>query len=334
MLDVRSDTERRLPESYQSIDQILGAKHGRYFGDGYKRVNYSLDDVRIDHLTRQLQVRACIEYPDSWSLKQRARTLKPHLSTIDAMLLNCYLCEHLLDTYFDLKAERHPPLLVRRVEMKSGSTPDEDLRAVPLEVTLLKSEKTVHEFYRYRSTLRVRVGVMELENVIEHGGDSRDTPADLWLRAWDDPRMSYSQECRRCTEHKRDYEIGAIELDLAAGCAKARLQIRQDAQQLNAFLSPIEVIVSLAQLAQALIYRSDNLDRSQSETLWMRSVLLENFTHFRDLSDSAAEVWLENEKTLRMGGETWRIFRMLGQVGSSRAVFTVAHKLPRALASN
>jgi len=88
-------TKRR----YASIDDILGPAAQRFFGDGHRRVRQMLRNVTVDGDGRGgHRVRGCasVSYPADWSVKSVSDELRPHLSSIDALLLavalgECYL---------------------------------------------------------------------------------------------------------------------------------------------------------------------------------------------------------------------------------------------------
>ena len=74
---------------FSSIDDYLGPAAGRFFGSGYRRVAYRLHgtDTTQHAAGERLRATAEIAYPTDWSKKATATALKPHLSTIDALIV-------------------------------------------------------------------------------------------------------------------------------------------------------------------------------------------------------------------------------------------------------
>lgn len=310
------------PSRYPDIDSLLGNKKERYFGQGFRQVDYRLINQSFNALSRQLTADVRIGYPAHWSRKGQY-PMKPHLSTIDAMWLNCCACDHLLSACYKITPGGMAPL-IRRVEMKAGSRPLENLNAIPMSVKLHKTERW-GEFRRFQSQVHAQIGGMTLTSLIEHDGQWRDAPlpAELDFRA--DPDRPNFFQCLRTTRPDYRHDLSRLEFDVD------RVQARFSSDLGEAdFLSPIEVILGLGQLAQALIYRKDGLSRRTSGTLWMRSIALENASHFRALGESLAQVRLDWHRTLRKGDESWRVFRLQGSLGSSRGLFSLAYRLPGA----
>lgn len=57
--------------TYPSIDDILGPKESRYFGDGFKKVDRSINSVELNYQNRSLMANASIVYPEEWSVKKK-----------------------------------------------------------------------------------------------------------------------------------------------------------------------------------------------------------------------------------------------------------------------
>jgi hypothetical protein len=95
-------------------------------------------------------------------------------------------------------------------------------------------------------------------------------------------------------------------------------------------LTMVDCLLSLAQLAQVLIYRLDGIERSRSNTLWLRTVAMESHTPYQPmLSPFTASLAVTRSKTLTLGRGTWRTFSVSGQFQGIHLRSTVAHELPR-----
>ena len=313
------------PTQYPDIDELLGNKQDRYFGQGFKQVDHQLINQSFNTVNRQLTADIRIDYPAHWSRKG-LYPMKPHLSTIDAMWLNCCACETLLAACYKLTAGNIPPL-IRRVDMKAGTQPLENLMAIPLSVKLNETHRR-GEFRRFQSHFQARIGGMILDTVIEHDGQWRDSPLPAELDFQTTADKPYSRQCHRATRSDTSHDLTQLAFSDNDDQVRANYSSHSASPDGTEFLAPIEVILVLGQLAQALIYRKDGLSRDTSDTLWMRSVVLENTTHFHAQGDSEANVWLDWHRTLKKGGESWRVFRLQGTLGSSRGLFSLAYRLP------
>lgn len=78
------------------VDEILGAFETRYFGAGHKNTEYSLiEGLESSNSSSDLVVVAKIDQSCSWSEKN-GESQKPHLSTIDGLILAILAAENYL----------------------------------------------------------------------------------------------------------------------------------------------------------------------------------------------------------------------------------------------
>lgn len=134
------------------------------------------------------------------------------------------------------------------------------------------------------------------------------------------------------------------DLEIAPGCTslQARLGVlahRADASTTYAGLqaahdtevSAADAIVCLAQLAQAISYELDGLDRDETANFWLRRLNIDLTTPRLRLGDVVTTtVQVDRSGTVRLAGETWRTLRLGARGPGLRAVADVAHVLPAA----
>lgn len=73
-----------------SIDEELGPRETRFFGEGFKRVAHALRKIAVDPGCGRIEAEAGLHLPADWSRKG-TRAQPPHLSTIDVMLFSAQL---------------------------------------------------------------------------------------------------------------------------------------------------------------------------------------------------------------------------------------------------
>ena len=315
-------------ENYKSIDEILGNEEGRYFGHGFKKVKYLIHNVIIELPLRIFKASADILYPVDWSQKRKQENIKPHLSSIDLVFLNCHLIEIIANSCFSLNEEEKERILFRKIEIKTDSLPQESLINIPIEVKSFKIYKDVNGFYKNCADLEVVIGGMRLFNIIEFDGCEKKGGCYVKDSIHERILLPYSLECLKSCDFSRMHLFNEISLDLQRKNITAKFMIKCDSKEEIKFLTPIESIIASAQLAQALIYRLDNLNRVESDTLWMRNISMETLTLFKDTDKISVEVRIKKDKSIRVNGEVWRIYKVLAQFASTRGIFTVAHKMP------
>jgi hypothetical protein len=104
-----------LPDSrrYPTIDDALGPAATRFFGDGHRKVDHRLRGLTVETTSEglpRIRGKADIAYPSDWSTKSESTELRPHVSSIDAVVLAAQLAErglaHTLGLNSDLGAAR------------------------------------------------------------------------------------------------------------------------------------------------------------------------------------------------------------------------------------
>ena len=94
-------------------------------------------------------------------------------------------------------------------------------------------------------------------------------------------------------------------------------------------MSYLDAIVVIAQITQALLYRTDGLDRSATNTLWMRRITINSPTPYQPIATPfVATVRAERSRVLEWNSARWRTTDLTGQILGINGGFSVAHALP------
>lgn len=236
-----------------SLDDELGPAEDRYFGGGYRQVEHELTEADDGDDSRW---RGRVTYPARWSLGPDGRSRRPHLSSVDAVVLPmAALATN--PARWAAAAPADARFWIRRVKIRAGSEPWSRLADVP--VTLEMGRRSVEG--RALEWCSARVGNMTVELGLAVAGmrSSEDVPAigDL--------------------EYKSHSIASAVEaFDGPSGGLRSRhlLAIGPASDPAVAQASAIDFLVTMGQLAQALVYRADATDRSGVENLWMRTMTI------------------------------------------------------------
>ena len=84
---------------FVSVSELLGDADQRYFSAGYRAVRQDLRGIRLytdDHGAIRVGASLALSYPQSWSQKAGQEDRRPHLSTLDALLVASQLTEVIL----------------------------------------------------------------------------------------------------------------------------------------------------------------------------------------------------------------------------------------------
>lgn len=319
---------------YASIDQTLGDAKGRFFGAGFRQVRQTVREVHIDAGAKEVRASATIVYPSTWSKKRHS--IQPHLSTIDAYIIGAQLCEMYLREAYGIDAQSSRRIWLRRCVLKAGSTPTLDLQAVPVHFTLTRTERQKDSLCGYLSSFTGRVGAMGVEFVIDHPMAAVTDRVARYANATDllgPPEQRYFGSAYTET----DVGLYDVELDPQENRARARLTLENASRLAELrgmgaayvpFVSGLNAIVSVAQLAQALLYHYDDVSREASNNLWMRKVCLNTLAPVEPSLAMPVETWSTKSSLLPIKDTLWRASNFAVTLPGLHAEYSLAHQLP------
>ena len=344
--------------SYPSIDDCLGPAGQRFFGSGYRRVGYTMRGgvLRSTSSGVRLTATAHVGHPRDWSVKGGGRPQRPHLTTLDAIVLAtragelCAARAHGLD-----RAQRNRTRL-RRIDVKAAPAPVEaGLEDVAVDIRLLASAPPVSgrpepgaavPAGTLLSTVDGRVAGMRVRIVLEHdAGDLPGTHRAGWL-----PMPDGVPAHRRPGAFGRGYaggwqSIRHVILDLADASARAQVCLGTGAappappasagrSASSRPPSAIDSFVVALQLGQALLYEIDEIPRAESDTLWMRHTTIIDEVAAATASPAApgepvvATARLCDPVLVTSRDATWRTATIDADLAGIRTRCAVAHRLP------
>lgn len=289
----------------------------------------------VDLDRRVITARASLGYPVGWSIKSTAHSLVPHLSTVDAAVLSVLLSESYLALALDVRSEQRRAMWLRRLAIKAGTTPQEQLTDVVISARHLQ---TRIDPVGAVSVLECRLGGLRAQCEVVHepgrmrSGSSREVvPEDLL----GDPALRYYGQGWR----QRDHDIRDVRLDPDVGEISAMVRMTTEggpvAEGLEGNYQPsvsvIDGVVVLAQLAQSLLYTLDEIDRTDSHTLWMRRIDIVATTPHRPIDGPVrTSTSLTRSGLVDYDGSRWRTSDWTADFHGLRYGYRAAHRLPAA----
>lgn len=326
---------RPATESYASIDNLLGDGRRRFFSHGYKTTNPRLRNLRVAHTVAEstLTARASLGVAGVWSVKGN-REQTPHLGTTDVLVLACRMAEALLASRFS--PDILPAAYLTSVTISGGSEPVEDtLGDLGCKATL--------QDHGEGPVLRCSVASMSAVLEVTHA------PAELGLASVESPSEEAlvgdaATRLYGALWAERQVTLSDVVLEAAQGAAHAQLSFRQqptlghqlgDRRGLEAAypqaLSAVEYFVATLQLGQVLLYSLDAMNRSDSNTLWMRKTRV-TFTgpgpRIGGGQGTGLSVGLQKSRLIGKDGGSWRCADVVGTFDGGEVVCSVAHQLP------
>ncbi|OLF17258.1 AvrD family protein [Actinophytocola xanthii] len=315
----------------ESIDDYLGPAEGRFFGSGYRRARHEVGEVVVgaDSGTRST---VDVHYPANWSRKGDEADLRPHLSTVDMLVLGVQLSEAHLAHGLGLSPAQRARSWVRTVTLRAGTTPQEDLTglggtAMPRGTRAVSDTESVTTYDCAVGAMRARCELQHPAGTGAHRGSRFDSLDDALGPA--DTRYYGAGLATRT------HRITDVQVDLAR--LRARADLRLDPVVVNGGVdgayqpgvSLVDAFVADLQLAQVMMYELDSVRRQDSNTLWMLRTTLEATDPHRPCAGPVeCRAAITGKRLLPLRGGTWRTVDIEGECGgvSLRAAF--AHELP------
>lgn len=326
---------------YGSIDDYLGPSHGRFFGSGFRRATYRVDDVVVkagggDQDGAQATVN--VAYPADWSRKVDNVDLRPHLSTMDMFVLGAALGEAHLTHAYGLDDAMRQLAWLRKVTLRAGTVPQEDLTDLDGTARLIRTTADATADGSFVSVYDCRIGAMRARCEIVHPiartdvGDGKYASLEQLLG---EPEERYYGDGFKSRQH----QVRDVRVDLAALSASAKADVEpvlgsiEPLKGLGGGYQPawsmLDCFVVCLQLSQIMMYELDQVRREDSNTLWMLKTVLECARPQQPLAGAAQFRAAISEKHLvPLNGGLWRNVTIAGDGAGTTMRASFAHELP------
>lgn len=284
---------------YDSIDDFLGQRHGRYFGDGYLKSAQTIRDFELSGglLGMRFTCLGGVHLPDMWSLKGNNKQ-KPHLSTIDVieLALDCLRKFRICTRRGDELASD----LLHGISIVAGKSPiEDDMDAIPITGQVTFDE-------RANEVMALRIGNMDV---------------NLHIRP-ESQRLS-----RGLAFSRKPVELGQVLLNADKMHASAIANSTPEEPGMAWSLSAS--FACALQLGQLLLYKLDKIDRARSDTLWMKKTDI-RFSDLLPCTGSAQPIHVHLDDVLKYNkadGE-WRRANVCATFCNTQIICRVTHRLP------
>ncbi|WP_093616678.1 AvrD family protein [Streptomyces indicus] len=327
----------------KSVDDYLGPGETRFFSRGYQRAQYKVNDITVtpaDGPDAGVHATVDVSYPADWSRKKDGTDLRPHLSTVDAMVLGVQLAELHLAHGYGLDDDSRTQMRLRKVVLRAGGAPQEDLAGIPLTARLVRSVEMDELPGRYLTVHDCAVGNLQVRTEIEHS---------ITTRALDESRHTNLEQALGPGEQRfwgegfkeRRHFISDVHVDTDAHIAKADVHFAPEPMSARRGIdgdwqpsvSLVDAFVINLQLVQILMYELDSISRAQSNTLWMMQTVLESAPDPTELpvapeQAQLAQAALTGTRLLPLRGGIWRSVEVEAQLAGIRLRCGFAHELP------
>ncbi len=292
-----------MPFFYQGIDDFLGGRESRYFGEGYLHTYQSVRDFRILQTDNGLgfSCLGTVHLPELWSRKGASHQV-PHLSTIDVIELSLESLRQLLQ--HTLHGQVVPAASIKLIKIAAGNTPVEtELGRIGISGRVRSDESGDY-------VVDLQIVNMTLEITFTRGPFSHV------------PALSSEKQAVKLNN------VMALAQEQQALAFATVKPLRSD---INQCWSLSSCFAATLQLGQTLLYALDNIQRAESNTLWMKRTVITLSQGLSSATDQEQPIFVRLDKPRKYpkpDGE-WRRADIFGMICNASIVCSVTHRLPR-----
>lgn len=296
------------------IDKILGSSQKRYFGNGYKQVKHDISNINIDPKTHKFTADISIQYPGDWSKKETSKELQPHLSTIDAYILSSQMVEAYLCFCQLLSEDDRKQSWIRKLSIKAGKSPVNDLSRIAMKGEFEETKTTKDSLNGYISNFRLVLAGFTIQLELDHGPTRTILSSDAGFFQSIYDVLEHTQSSYYGFQYKNlQHEIFITQANAEKLDSEIIINKESDFLVSNnlgathaSFYNPLDILISCAQLCQILMYQIDDLDRSNTKNLWMRSITVYCPKPLIKEGRFPVTVSVDKSKLLEKGESEWR----------------------------
>jgi hypothetical protein len=347
-----------IQQVYRSIDDYLGPGSQRFFASGFRRARYDVTEVAVlagDHLApvpgdpapgdtmpaetwAGARARIGLSYPSDWSTKADRTDLRPHLSSIDLLVLSAQLCEVHLAHAHCLDSRQRGLAWLRKVSLRAGQLPQEDLLGMSASAVLVSTDPVSGADGLHASVYDCAVGVMrarlEIVHPVAHPAGGQWTYQSMEQALGPAAARYYGDGFKT-----RRQVITDVAVDLDQLVASATVGVEPIGElavpgggiegQFQPTLTMVDAFVTSLQLGQVLLYELDSVPRERSNTLWMVRTTLESDGPPRPYTgELPVQTAVTRKHLLPMRGGKWRNVDFTSSCGGITIRASFAHELP------
>lgn len=322
-----------------SIDEVLGDAADRFFASGFSRVRHSIGELRVGAGAcgaMGVAAKASLSYPEDWSKKRDVMPLRPHLSTVDAFVIGVQLAEAFAVHTIGVPVEAREWLWVKRCEFRSGTAAQEDLASFDVGATLTAITPTETPLgLSYAASFDCTIGAIKLSLQLEvprpqmsfgtlEFATIDDALGDATSRFYGDGYKNRRHRIDKLDLSAGDHITASVTVD-----SGMELRYQDVESQYCPSVSMLDCILAQAQITQVLMYALDDVRRQDSNTLWMRRVVLQSRSPVRPAElPFVASATVTKSRLMTMNGAAWRSADFVGDFHGISAAYNLAHQLP------
>jgi len=321
-----------------SIEPFTGEPSRRLFE--FKHATHRIFDITVDTEELRAEATASILHPAG----SRHEARSPQLALVDGLVIATQLSEAYVKEAFALGATDASRIWLRRCVLKTGHTNAVDLSKLPVSTTFVRTEVDPGSRCGYISHIASQLGTMSVELSIDHPiAAIRSTMAsypDIDVALGAAETRYYGAGYRNV-----DIEIGDLVVDRERQSASASIGLTLPTRvQISSGMgsgyvpcvSPVEALVSIAQLAEAIVHAQDSGEAARLPNMWLRKLTIFSPKPVRMAERFPVHTRLKKTSMVTGNGKHWRTnafgveFPVIDGAPAMTAEYSIVAQMPRA----
>lgn len=286
---------------YENIDYFLGNRNGRYFGDGYLGAIQSISDFEIYNRDGvEFNCLGKVQLKNLWS-KKGEESQTPHLSTIDVIELSLECLHQYLLPSYDAKCQFLVTDHLIELSIVAGNSPVED------SLDHIKMFGKIFPDEGEYDIMEVCIANMTVQMTFAHFSK----------------KIARSIIQSRCPVYLNEFFFDHKNLTQSYGIIDHKDFNKDESWSISS------AFACTLQLGQLLLYKLDNIDRSNSNTLWMKRTkikIFDSIPHAGSLQPIRSR--LNNVRKYTKSDGDWRRADIIANLCNMEIECSVTHKLP------
>lgn len=325
----------------ENIDDYLGDGEYRFFGMGYRRVSYEIENASVNFKKKQgeehtLTAALSVAYPIDWS-KKKSGNLTPHLSSVDVIILTARFCEVMLSQCYLYSPSENARTWIKNIKLKAGASAQEDLKNIPVVIRMKATNSDKENKDVLSSVFECKIGKMLARCEVEHINKDavyQETVYPSLSVLFDAPQRKYYGDLFKT----RGQRLTNIRYDRTAQqvISEVKLTIPDSSHSPEGIegawqpmVTFVDCFVSHLQLSQILMYELDNISRADSETLWMLQTEISASSPVRKFDDTTNMMaTVTAAQTFDIDSRKWRQVTTEGEYAEIKIKCVLSHLLP------
>jgi hypothetical protein len=319
---------------FDDISDFLGEPDTRYLSSGFKRVSRNITEISFRNEQNSMEATANLQYRKDWSIKTDQKKCIPHLSSPDIVILSIQVAELLLTNIVGLTAEHISRSWVRQINIKFGRNPCTDLQHIPISATKENTNEEQDSLNGLVSSFTLSIGSTNVFIEIDHPFSQNDTKERVNFPLLDsesyyfggnygEKDLSILNLLHNSDEKSIDAEV---ELKFSPNYSCSRGIGGDHTTAFNA----LDSIMLTGQLAQVLIFSTDQTNRESANNLWVRDVEVKIPLPFDPTTNKYVSINALKSKHINKEEKVWSITDSLCQFDNNRGYVKAnfVHLLP------